>query len=133
MTDIEKIAWAAQRGVAVPQFLLDRVGRQLAATTPDAMTVSGKRSSCGGICGSLSPQPNAVPADRDDKLRVVLLSAQSKCRGITHWFNLFSLGLIQPEAATWTPEAGLSVPLAGLESLYHSPPRQPPAPPPRIA
>jgi hypothetical protein len=131
MTDGEKVAWAAQRGVQVPRFLLDRVRRQLAAATFDAASLHKEGSSCGGRCGSQPPIESAGP-EAASQLHIVLLTAQSKCQGVVQWLNLFSIALVQPATAAWTPEQGLGLPLAGLESLYLCPPLQPPEPPPRI-
>ncbi len=127
MSDREKIAWAQRHGVVPPEFIRDRERNRAVA---DGMPPAARHMCCGNSTQSDSGrQTNRV--SRPTMRRIVLLTAEQRCRGIHTLTAILAMALPANTRTAWNPDDGLSAVVVIRTSLPHNPDFAPPDPPPR--
>jgi hypothetical protein len=138
-SDSEKLAWAQREGIAAPTFVVATARREAAtASVRGAGCCSQGQSTCdhredeGLAADAPGSHHHGNPAPRPG-MRIVLLHAAMKCRGITVSTCLLPPSLPAPCVVSYPHVAVHFAPLCGESLQYESPYLAVATPPPDAA
>ena len=127
MTDREKIAWAQRHGVVPPEFILVRKRNRAVAK---GMAPAARHTCCRKSTQS-DTRPQVKRVSRPTVRRIVLLTAEQRCRGGHSMTAVLAVALPAETLAAWNPDDGFSAAVVVRAFLSRNLDDAPPDPPPR--